>query len=62
MRRQSFLRTDTLKEETHSVYREVSLFIDSIKRGGIVKPLASREDGRIANQIVESAHKSIQAS
>jgi len=55
-------RKETLKEETHSVHREISLFIDSIEKGEIVKPLASGEDGRIANQIVESAHKSIQAS
>ena len=51
---------ETLKEEIHSVGRQISLFIDSIEKGEIVEPLASGEDGRIANYIVESAHKSVQ--
>jgi len=50
---------ESLKEEIHSVYREISLFLDSIEKGEIVDSLASGEDGKTANYIVESAHKSM---
>lgn len=53
-------RKESLREEIHSVHREVSLFIDSIERGKIVEPLASGEDGKTANYVVESAYKSMQ--
>jgi len=51
---------EALKEEVHSVHREIGLFIDSIEKGEIMKPLASGQDGRTVNHIVESVHRSVE--
>ena len=49
-------RKESIKDEwVNCLYREISLFIDSIEKGEILEPLASGEDGKAANWIVESA-------